>query len=136
MATLPPETTLPRIDSALPSVAAIEAEWLAIHRQAQELAELARIAAEPAQITPAFDLLMAKAKPWQHTLLTQGIEDVAAMLGSGMAALATLADRGQDTGAPALVLWREFHAARGALLAVLHTDQGQAPGQLTQPRPA
>ena len=122
MATLPPETTLPRIDSALPGVAAIEAEWLALHQQAQELAQLARIAAEPAQITPALGQLIANAKSWQRTLLSQGIEDVAAMLGSGMAALATLADRGQDTSAPALALWREFHAARGALLAVLHTN--------------
>ncbi|MBA3864352.1 MAG: hypothetical protein C0517_10455 [Erythrobacter sp.] len=122
MATLPPETTLPRIDSALPGAAAIEAEWLALHQQAQELAKLARIAAEPAQITPALGQLIANAKSWQRTLLSQGIEDVAAMLGSGMAALATLADRGQDTGAPALALWREFHAARGALLAVLHIN--------------
>ncbi len=126
MATLPPEPTLPRVQPGLPCKAApevIEAEWHALHHQAQELAKLARIAAEPAQIAASPGPLLANARPWQLTLLTQGIEDVAAMLGSGMAALATLADRGQDTGAPALALWREFHAARSALLAVLHADE-------------
>jgi hypothetical protein len=33
--------------------------------------------------------------------------------------LATLTARGQDTSAPALALWREFHAARASVLAAL-----------------
>lgn len=87
------------------------------------MAKLARITAEPTQISPSLSRLIDNAQPWQATLLAQGMEDVAAMLGSGMAALATLSGRGQNTAAPALVLWREFHAARGALLAVLYTDE-------------
>lgn len=94
-----------------------------LHRQAGDLARLAKIAAEPANISASLSGLIAKARPWQTNLFAQGIEDVAAMLGSGMAALATLSGRGQDTAAPALALWREFHAARGALLAVLYTDE-------------
>jgi hypothetical protein len=126
MATLPPESTLPRAQTSLqaaPASGAHEAAWLALHRQAGELAKLARIAAEPAKINASFSRLIADARPWQHTMLEQGLEDVAAMLESGMAALMTLSGRGQDTTAPALALWREFHAARGALLAVLYTDE-------------
>ena len=128
MATLPPETILPtgaevRRGQGVP--AALEAAWLDLHRQAGELARLAQIAAEPAQIGVSRRLLIAEARPWQANLLGQGIEDVAAMLDSGMAALATLSNRGQDTAVPALALWREFHAARGALLAVLYTDESR-----------
>jgi hypothetical protein len=126
MASFPPETILSPDAVPHPGVGAsavLEAAWLDLHRQAGELARLAQIAAEPAQINAALSDRIAKARPWQTNLLSQGIEDVAAMLGSGMAALATLSGRGQDTSAPALALWREFHAARGALLAVLHTDE-------------
>lgn len=126
MATLPPEPTLPR-DAALHhgEVAheALEAAWLDLHWQSGTLAKLASIAAEPVQSGPSLSRLIASARPWQTALLAQGIADVAAMLDSGMAALATLSGRGQETAAPALALWREFHAARGALLAVLHMDE-------------
>jgi hypothetical protein len=42
------------------------------------------------------------------------------MLDSGLSALGTLIRRGQDPAAPALVLWREFHAARTAMVSVLN----------------
>ena len=51
--------------------------------------------------------------------MAQTVADCTAMLDSGLAALGTLTRRGQDTAAPALVLWREFHAARAAMIAVL-----------------
>lgn len=126
MATLPPETILPtnavgHYGQAAP--AALVTAWLDLHRQAGELAQLAHIAAEPAQISASLTRLISDARPWQIDLLGQGIDDVAAMLGSGMAALATLSSRGQDTAVPALALWREFHAARGALLAVLYSNE-------------
>lgn len=125
MATFPPEPILPR-DAAVPTAGAtpvaLERAWLDMHGQAAALAQLAQISAEPDQFSPSLNGLIADTQPWQQTLLAQGIDDVAAMLGSGMAALATLSGRGQDTAAPALALWREFHAARGALLAVLETQ--------------
>ena len=126
MATLPPESILPRTAAAPDSVAAhatLEADWLALHQQVGELARLARLAAEPELTAGSLGRLLVGARPWQINLLAQGIEDVAAMLGSGMAALATLSRRGQDTAAPALALWREFHAARGAMLAVLSAEE-------------
>ena len=60
--------------------------------------------------------------PWQRKLVAQTVSDCAAMLDTGPAALGTLARRGQDPAAPALALWREFHAARAAMVSVL--DKG------------
>jgi putative intracellular protease/amidase len=51
--------------------------------------------------------------------VAQGLADIDAMLVPGLSALATLTARGQDATTPALALWREFHAARGSVLAAL-----------------
>ncbi len=124
MASLPPETTMP--DTAIAHArraaatgGAIAQAWAELHDKARPLALLARIAAEPEQAQATLAPLLATARPWQHMLAMQGIEDMAALLDSGLAALATLSGRGQDASAPALALWREFHAARAAVLTVL-----------------
>ena len=122
MATLPPETILPRDlaasgDAADPT--ALAAALAALHGQAAALAMLARIAPEPAATRDALGAVLAEAQPWQRALVAQAVADSAAMLETGLAALATLGRRGQDSAAPALVLWREFHAARAGMLAVL-----------------
>jgi hypothetical protein len=122
MATLPPETILPHGDGA-PAVAgdpaALARAIAAIDGQGAALALLARIAPEPAGERETIPALLAAARPWQREVIAQGVADSAAMLASGLEALATLERRGQDSTAPALVLWREFHAARRAMLAVL-----------------
>jgi hypothetical protein len=120
MATLPPEPILPADGLAtgeLPDPAALVESWTALHRDADGLAALAGISGEqePASIAP----LVATAECWQLAFAAQGVEDIAAMLAPGLAALATLTARGQDAAAPALALWREFHAARESVLAML-----------------
>jgi hypothetical protein len=134
MATLPPEAILPHdyadpigmpSEDALAAAeanAAIEAAWAALHAQAARLALLARISPEPAEVQDGFAALLRLARPWQRSLISQGMDDIAAMLASGLTALATLSGRAQDTAAPALALWREFHAARAALLGVLKAE--------------
>ncbi|WP_086737856.1 hypothetical protein [Erythrobacter colymbi] len=122
MATLPPETILPPAAPAPAADAAPEvlAEALvALHGQAAALAMLARLAPEPVEIGGELGAVIARAQPWQRALVAQTVSDCAAMLDSGLAALGTLTRRGQDTSAPALVLWREFHAARAAMASVL-----------------
>lgn len=122
MATLPPETILPPAAPAPATDAAPEvlAEALvALHGQAAALAMLARLAPEPVEIGGELGAVIARAQPWQRALVAQTVSDCAAMLDSGLAALGTLTRRGQDTSAPALVLWREFHAARAAMASVL-----------------
>lgn len=121
MATLPPEPILPLADPRLdgaPAPAALVAQWEALHASAATLGKLAQIAPETS--APPFDRLVETALPWQLTLAAQGLDDIAAMLAPGLAALGTLTARGQETAAPALALWREFHAARGGVLATLH----------------
>jgi hypothetical protein len=125
MASLPPEPILPRSSAAHPAdgaPAVLVQTWSHLHSQAQTLALLAGIAPEPEPARAPMTPLMEAAPLWQRNLAAQGIDDIAAMLGSGLAALATLSARGADTTAPALALWREFHAARGAILAMLHAE--------------
>lgn len=127
MATLPPEPILPGspVHDAAPQAPAPEvlAEALvALHGKAAALAMLARLAPEPVEIGGELGAVIARATPWQRALVAQTAADCAAMLECGLAALGTLTRRGQDTAAPALVLWREFHAARAAMVSVLQTS--------------
>lgn len=120
MATLPPSPILPAAGAQPSAAPEVLAEALvALHGQAAALAMLARIAPEPAEIGGELGAVIARAAPWQRTLAAQTVSDCAAMLDTGLDALGTLARRGQDTSAPALVLWREFHAARAAVVNLL-----------------
>jgi hypothetical protein len=113
MATLPPEMILSSDAAALASraaPAALISTWDALHGQSAQLALLARLAPEPAQGHGTLEAALAASQPWQRSLVAQGM------------ALSTLSHRGQDTAAPALTLWREFHAARAALLGVLGSN--------------
>lgn len=131
MATLPPEPILPSapasgaaaLDGAAPEVLAeaLAEALVALHGQAARLALLARLAPEPIEIGGELGAVIVRAAPWQRALVARTAADCAAMLDSGLAALGTLTRRGQDTAAPALVLWREFHAARAAMVRVLET---------------
>ncbi|NCP12853.1 MAG: hypothetical protein GW858_01665 [Sphingomonadales bacterium] len=122
MATLPPQTILSDTASLRSEDAAPEAlaeALIALHGQAAGLALLARLAPERVEIGGELGAVIARATPQQRALVAQTAADCAAMLESGLAALATLTRRGQDTTAPALALWREFHAARVAMVSVL-----------------
>jgi hypothetical protein len=122
MATLPPETILPPASSAAaadPAPEVLAEAIIALHGQAAALAMMARLAPEPVEIGGELGAIIARAEPWQRALVAQTAADCAAMLDAGLAALGTLTRRGQDTAAPALVLWREFHAARAAMVSVL-----------------
>jgi hypothetical protein len=126
MATLPPEMIPPQTailpaDSAAPE--ALAEALVALHGQAAGLALLARLAPEPVEIGGELGAVIARAAPWQRALVSQTVADCAAMLDSGLAALGTLARRGQDPAAPALALWREFHAARAAMVSVLENPR-------------
>jgi hypothetical protein len=122
MATLPPEPILSRAPVLDPAAPEVLAEALvALHGKAAALALLARLAPERTEIGGELGAVIVRAAPWQRALVARTAADCAAMLDSGLAALGTLTRRGQDTSAPALVLWREFHAARAAMVSVLET---------------
>ena len=122
MATLPPEPILARsaaVGEADTTPEVLAEALVALHGKAATLALLARLAPEPVEIGGELGAVIARAQPWQRALVAQTIGDCGAMLDSGLTALGTLARRGQDASAPALVLWREFHAARASMVAVL-----------------
>jgi len=55
---------------------------------------------------------------WRRNLALQGVEDLAAILDPGLAALLAVHDSGSDAAPAASALWQEFLAARDALLAL------------------
>jgi hypothetical protein len=112
---IPPQPASPPAGDTAPEA------LVALHGQAAALAMLARIAPEPVEIGGELGAVIARAQPWQRALVAQTVADCAAMLDTGLAALGTLTRRGQDTAAPALVLWREFHAARASMVSMLQT---------------
>jgi len=116
MASLPPEPIL-SAPVAPASDAALAAQWELVHARAAALCSLAQIAPEaaPEPLAP----LLGSARDWQRNLAAQGLGDIEAMLSAGLSALAALSARGQETHAPALALWREFHSARASVLAAL-----------------
>lgn len=129
MAAIPPQTILPLGPTGSPCdatpdvLAEVLAEALvALHGKASAIALLARLAPEPVEIGGELGAVIARAQPWQRALVAQTIGDCGAMLESGLAALGTLSRRGQDAAAPALVLWREFHAARASMVLVLASE--------------
>ena len=117
MASLPPKPILPSRPAEPVSLTALREKWAAIHADAARLNAMARIGPENEQVPIA--ALLDTALDGQRALAGQALEDIAAMLAPGLAALSTLQARGQDCTAPALALWREFHAARTAVLALL-----------------
>ncbi len=122
MATIPPVPILPHAPTVEADEVAPEAiaeALVALHGKAAAVALLARLAPEPVEIRGEIGAVIARARPAQRVLVAQTIGDCTAMLDTGLIALGTLSRRGQDASAPALVLWREFHAARASLVAVL-----------------
>lgn len=100
-------------------ITALTGKWKTLHTQASDLARLAQLSPEPfAGDLAAFPDRLAHAQSWRLDLALQGVEDIEAMMKPGLAALAKLRERGARANAPALALWREFHTARGALLAL------------------
>ncbi|MBO9498277.1 MAG: hypothetical protein J7496_07415 [Novosphingobium sp.] len=94
-------------------------KWAALQEAAAVVAALAGL--EPERPSPEirnFPAAIRAAAEWRREMAEKGIEDLAAIMEPGIAALLAVNARGADTGAPALALWREFHAARAALLAL------------------
>lgn len=130
MSALPPDDMVNlRSSSAFAARRPIEsmiARWQSFHATADRLAGLAGLGAEQQPASqPAFVCALEQAAEWQRELAWQGVEDIEAIVDCGMEALAVLEARGQDVSTPALALWREVHAARGSVMAMLITPAQQ-----------
>lgn len=104
-------------DAAVTEARQFAARWVALHAAGQEIGSLAALAAEPFDERLAnFPARIEARGGARLELARDGVADLDAILQPGLTALCTIHARGQDTTAPALALWREFHALRGALL--------------------
>jgi hypothetical protein len=99
---------------------ALAMRWAALHDAADAVALLAGIAPErPAAAIRAFPAQIREAGGWRLALAETGVDDLAAIMRPGLAALLAVKARGQDALAPARALWHEFDRSRAALLALV-----------------
>ena len=94
--------------------------WAALADAANVVAVLAGL--DPERATPEvrnFPALIRDAEAWRRECAEHGIADIAAVMEPGIAALLAVNARGADPRPAAMALWREFVAARTAVLSLL-----------------
>lgn len=116
-----PRPALPVADrpQAAPGTGALALRWEAIHTAAGAVAAFAGIVAQPlGEEVRNFPEAMREFGGWRRNVALQGVEDLAAILDPGLAALLAVHDSGTDAAPAAITLWQEFLTARDALLAL------------------
>ena len=117
---LPPVAPGPRVT---PDVATLANQWEAVHEAAAAVGHLAQLGREePGEDVLALPLRAAEAGGFAFEAAARGIDDLAAVMQPGLRALLSLNAQGHDTTAAALTLWREFHNARSAVIALAPAD--------------
>ena len=91
-------------------------KWSAIRQAANVVAALAGVGADSfGAAARDYPATMRAAGGWRLALAAQGIDDLAAVMEPGLAALLSLHRRGADPLVAAQALWEEFAAARAAM---------------------
>lgn len=104
-----------------PNIANLERHWDELHRRGVKIAQMAALSREPfAGKLAKFPVAIRKQLPGRVDIAVNGVADLLAITEPGLSALYAIEARGQDVTAPALALWREYHAAREALLALAY----------------
>jgi hypothetical protein len=96
---------------------ALAAKWAALHEAAGVVAALAGAGAVACD--SRFPARADAAGGWRLALAGQGIDDLAAVMRPGIAALVAASAGGAKPTAAAAVLWGEFVRARDAVLQLL-----------------
>ena len=99
--------------------ASLSVQWDAVHEAAAAVGVLAQLGEE--QVSEELRSFPQRASELGGTkleLIARGVDDLAAVMQPGLRALLSLTAKGQDTTSAALTLWREFHTARAAVLAL------------------
>ena len=110
------------------AASALSRQWTAVQDAAQAVALMAGLAAEdPSNKVRNFPVLIRDIEGWRRELAKNHVADMLAMMQPGVAALLAVNARGQDATAAALTLWREYHAAREAVLALLPETGAMGP---------
>jgi hypothetical protein len=108
----------PRFGQA--SAGTLSVRWTALHDAASVVAELGGVAAGPMPAKSRnFPAAMRDAGGWRRELAELGVQDLAAMMEPGLAALLAVRARGADAVPAALALWEEFRRARDTLVALM-----------------
>lgn len=103
-----------------PVTAATSIRWAAVMEAGVVVAMLAGIEAErPNKQIRNLPTSLRDCDPWQREVAVGGIEDLAAVMEAGLAALLGINARGANCRAAAIALWREFVTARSALMALI-----------------
>lgn len=103
----------------------ITMRWAALHNAAAAVASLAQLPPEQLAGEPRsgealdFAAIIARLPDWKASLLDHGLDDVAAFMQSGLAALIAVKADGREPAAAAAALWAEFDHARASLLDLL-----------------
>ena len=124
MNALPPSFTAAsgsgRVSFAQPGASATSMRWAALGDAANVVATLAGLEVErtSAQVRN-FPALIRDAEAWRRERAENGVADLAAIMEPGIAALLAVNARGADPRPAAMALWREFVAARAAILSLL-----------------
>ena len=98
---------------------ALAGQWEAVHQAAAAIGVLAQLGRAPADAETSGLPERAEALGgYEYALIQRSVDDLAAIMRPGLRALLALDAQGRDTTAAALTLWREFHAARDAIIAI------------------
>ncbi|MFM5906444.1 MAG: hypothetical protein ACKOPO_02460 [Novosphingobium sp.] len=107
------------------SVSSMGMKWSALHDAAGIVATLAGMAPEVMNAELRnFPAVVRDVGGWQRQMAEEGVDDLAAIMETGIGALLAVHARGIDARVAALSLWQEFLAARSALLSL--APEGQA----------
>ena len=108
-------TSQPRANTSATSM-----RWAALGEAGQVVAMLAGLEPEqPSKDIRNFPALIRDADAWRRDLADAGCAELAAVMEPGISALLAINARGADCKPAALALWREFIAARAAMLELL-----------------
>jgi hypothetical protein len=103
-----------------PGEADLADRWRALNEAGGVVAMLAGREAEAADpAMAAFPQAMARVGGQRLAIARRGLDDLSAMLETGIRALLTVHARGANARPPAQALWREFADARRALLVLV-----------------
>ena len=99
--------------------------WAALAEAASVVATLAGLEPERTSADVRnFPALIRDAEAWRRERAENGVADLAAIMEPGIAALLAVNARGADPRPAAMALWREFTAARSAILSLLPAATG------------
>lgn len=132
MNALPPSfTAATRAGLAQGSASATSMRWAALSDAANVVAVLAGVDPErPTAELRNFPALIRDAEAWRREQAENGVADLAAVMEPGIAALLAVNARGADPRPAAMALWREFTAARAAILSLLPPSGALGPRRL------